>query len=47
MEAFLLLNGHELLAATPEQEQVLLGLADGKLTREQFTFWIADHLQPR
>src|SRR3972149_7015317 len=47
MEAFLLLNGHELVAATPEQEQVLLGLADGKLTREQFASWIADHLQRR
>jgi death-on-curing protein len=47
MEAFLLLNGHELLAATPEQEQVLLGLADGKLTREQFASWIANHLQRR
>ena len=47
MEAFLLLNGHELQAATSEQEQVLLGLADGRLSREQFTSWIADHLQRR
>ena len=47
MEAFLILNGHEILAPIPEQEQVLLRLADGKLTREQFTSWIADHLQRR
>ena len=46
MEAFLLLNGHELVAVIPEQEQVLLHLADGKLKRERFTAWVADHVQP-
>lgn len=46
VEVFLVLNGYELLAAVDEQEQFMLNLAAGKLTREQFAEWIEKHLQP-
>ncbi|MBP6665438.1 MAG: type II toxin-antitoxin system death-on-curing family toxin, partial [Chitinophagales bacterium] len=34
MEMFLLLNGYELIANTNEQEQIILNLAAGKLSKE-------------
>jgi death-on-curing protein len=37
METFLVLNGHELKAATDEQEQVILQLAAGQLKRVDFS----------
>ena len=43
METFLLLNGHELYADILEQEQIILDLAAGKLSREQFANWVAQH----
>ncbi len=46
VEVFLVLNGYELLATVDEQEQFMLNLAAGKLTREQFAEWIEKHLQP-
>lgn len=46
METFLILNGFELEATVDEQETVILGLAAGQWNREQFTTWVASHLQP-
>ncbi len=46
METFLVLNGWELIASVDEQEQVILTLAAGQLEREQFTAWVASHVQP-
>lgn len=46
METFLVLNGFELRADVNEQELVILGLAAGGLDREQFTAWVALHVQP-
>ena len=43
METFLLLNGHELSADILEQEQIILDLAAGKLSREQFVNWVTEH----
>lgn len=44
METFLILNGCEIEATVAEQEQVILDLAAGKLTREAFTNWLKDHI---
>lgn len=40
MEAFLLLNGYELVAPIDEQERVLLQLASDVLRRDSFTQWV-------
>jgi death-on-curing protein len=47
METFLVLNGWELAAEVDEQEQVILRLAAGTLTRDEFTAWVQSHLQQR
>lgn len=47
METFLVLNGWELAAGVDEQEQLILRLAAGSLTREEFTAWVQLHLQQR
>jgi death-on-curing protein len=44
MEAFLILNGHEIEAAVDEQEEVVVRLAEGEMTRKEFTAWVRDHL---
>jgi death on curing protein len=45
MEAFLMLNGSEIVAAVDEQERLMLDLAAGLVTREQLTEWLETHLQ--
>lgn len=50
MEAFLMLNGVEIRASVDEQEQVMLSLAGGELSRATFTEWlgsVAVPLEPR
>ncbi len=47
METFLILNGSEIDAGVDEQENLILDLASGKLTREELTFWLKDHLTNR
>lgn len=47
MEAFLVLNAHELSSPTDEQEQVILQLAAGLLSRPDFTEWVRLHVIPR
>ena len=41
MEIFLILNGYEIEADTDEQEQTMIDLAAGKISRENFTKWLA------
>jgi death-on-curing protein len=47
METFLLLNGQELDASVEEQEQLMLGVADGHVSRETITAWIRSHSRTR
>ncbi len=47
MEVLLHLNGFELDASTDEQERVILDVAAGEWTREEFTAWLEQHLVPR
>jgi len=47
METFLVLNGHELAAAVEEQEQVILRVADGSMSRDEFTGWVRAHVVDR
>jgi death-on-curing protein len=45
LETFVVLNGYELQATVDEQEQVILQVAAGSMKREDFTDWVAAHLQ--
>ncbi len=40
MEIFLFLNGFEIRSSTDEQEKVILQVASGKMSREQFSGWV-------
>lgn len=43
MVVTLRLNGFEIVASVEEQESVMLSLAAGQVTREQFTSWVEQH----
>ena len=43
LEVTLILNGFELEAPVEAQESVMLRLASGEFTREQFTLWVSAH----
>jgi death-on-curing protein len=45
MEAFLMLNGSEIVAPVDEQERVMLDLAAGLVTREQLADWLEQHFK--
>ena len=45
MESFLALNDYEINASTDEQVEVILLLASGKLSRDEFTEWLSSHIQ--
>lgn len=45
MEAFLMLNGHEIEADVEEQEAMFLRLAAGEVKREELVAWIESHAQ--
>ena len=45
METFLLLNSFEINAVTDEQEQLILALAAGRLSREDLVAWLRGHVQ--
>ena len=47
LETFLVLNGHELIAPTDEQEKVILDVAVGQTKRPEFTNWIKNHVTPK
>ena len=44
-DTFLILNGSEIDAAVDEQQQLMLDLASGRLTREQLAAWLLAHLR--
>ena len=44
LETFIALNGFELSAPLDEQEQIVLRLAAGELSREEWTNWVQEHL---
>jgi death-on-curing protein len=44
MEVFLILNGYEINATDDEQEGVILQLAAGEMSREEFADWLRSHL---
>ena len=43
MEVFLLLNGHEIEASVDEQEQIIIGVASGKVSRMELSEWLHEH----
>ena len=45
MEVFLLLNGMEIHSSTDDQEQLMLALASGALSRDQLTRWLETHVR--
>lgn len=47
METFLILNGFEIDAGVHEQERLIVDLASGKITRQEFTSWLNDHITSR
>ena len=46
MEVFLILNGFEINANVEEQEKVILQVASGEMTREEFTHWLQSVIIP-
>jgi death-on-curing protein len=44
MEVFLVLNGFEINASVDQQEQIILKLASGELSRDEFTQWLRAHV---
>lgn len=46
MEVFLILNGHEIVATVEDQEQLMLALAAGHITRDALTTWLERHIKP-
>ena len=40
MEVMLVLNGLDIVATVDEQERVILAVASGTMSREEFTSWI-------
>ena len=45
METFLGLNGYEINATVNEQEEIILLLAKGECSREDFTSWLKAHIK--
>ena len=46
MRLLLQLNGYDLAGTTAEKEQVILALAAGEMTQEDFFAWVRDHTIP-
>ena len=46
METFLVLNGFDLSAPVSEQEELILALAGGSLSREGLLGWVDAHIRP-
>jgi len=45
METYLILNGHELIASVDESEAFVLGLASGKIARDELEKWLRKHVK--
>jgi death-on-curing protein len=46
MEAFLILNGFEIVAPVDEQESLILDVAAGAKRRDELTDWLRAHITP-
>ena len=46
MDLFLRLNRFRINATVDEQERIIMGLADGTVTRAEFTKWVKNHIEP-
>ncbi len=46
MEVFLVLNGQELVSSVDKAEEVILGVAAGRLSREQLLEWVRASIRP-
>jgi death on curing protein len=44
MEVFLLLNGHEIDASVDEQEQIIISVASGKVSRIELGEWLSEYV---
>lgn len=44
MEVFLLLNGYEINTPVDEQEEIILSVASGRVSRAEFTEWLRQHV---
>ncbi len=44
MEIMLILNGYEIYASVDDQEQVILGLASGDISRDKLIEWLTAHI---
>lgn len=44
MATFLLLNGADIAATVDEQEQLMLNLASGRLSRAELVAWLREHV---
>ncbi len=47
MEVFLILNGYEIEATTDEQEEIMLSLASGSISRSELKKWLRLHIKQR
>ena len=45
MEVFLLLNGREIQSNIDEQERIMLGVASGRISREELEKWLAENVR--
>ena len=44
MELLLRFNGYEIIADVDQQEQIILGVAQGSVSREDFSHWLQQHV---
>jgi death on curing protein len=44
MEVFLLLNSHEIDSSVDEQEQIIISVASGKVSRIELADWLRQHV---
>jgi death-on-curing protein len=45
MEVFLELNGHKLTSSIDEDEALILGIANGQVTKDSIIIWLNDRVQ--
>lgn len=46
IEAFLMFNGYEIIAPVEEQEEIILNVAAGEISKEDFAAWLESHIEP-
>jgi death-on-curing protein len=46
LDAFLRVNGYEIIATVDDAEQIVLGVAASRITREAFTEWVGMNTVP-